>query len=116
MEKLIELTPEWILEKLTVTHYADGRGNVTITADTVSDSRWIDLALDTLGVKYETNTVGYDPDPKKQYFEVQWEFKIEDIKIDCPNLYAKWKIMDAQAYRLWEVQRLIDSSKKKEFR
>ena len=52
--KKIELTPEWILDKLTVTHYADGRGNVTISADTVSDSRWIDLALDTLGVKYET--------------------------------------------------------------
>jgi hypothetical protein len=41
---------------------------------------------------------------------VQWEFKIEDIKIDCPNLYDKWKLMDdAQAYRLWQAQQLIDS-------
>lgn len=100
MKKLIELTPEWILDKLTVTHYTDGKGNITISTDTVSDSRWIDLALDTLGVKYKTCTVGYDPEPEKQYFEVQWEFKIEGIKIDCPNLYAKWKIMDdANAHR-----------------
>jgi len=52
----------------------------------------------------------YDPYPEKQYFEVKWEFKIEDIKIDCPNLYDKWKLMDdAQAYRLWQAQQLIDS-------
>ncbi len=115
MEK-IEISPEWILDKLTVTHHADGEGNITISADSVSDSHWIDLALDTLKIKYKTVTVGYDPDTEKQYFEVQWEFKIENIKTECPNLYAKWKIMDEKAYRLWEVQRLMDSSKKEELR
>ena len=110
MKKIIELNPEWILDKLTVTHHADGRGSITITADSVSDSHWIDLALDTLGVKYETCTVGYDPDPEKQYFEVQWEFKIEDIKVDCPILYNKWKISDdANAHRLHVAQQLIES-------
>lgn len=110
MKKLIELTPEWILDKLAITDHVDGKRNVTISADTVSDSRWIDLALDTLGVKYETCTVGYDPDPEKHYFEVQWEFKIEDIKVGCPNLYEKWIIIDeAHAHCLCEAQQLIDS-------
>ncbi len=110
MKKIIELTPEWILNKLPITHYDDGKGKITICADTVSDSRWIDLALETLGVKYETWTVGYDPDPEKQFFEVQWEFKIEDIKSECPSLWDKWKLMDdAQAYRLWQAQQLMYS-------
>ena len=94
MKKVIELKPEWILNKLTVTHHADGRGVVTITADSVSDSHWIDLALDTIGIKYEACTVGYDPDPAKQYFEAQWEFKIEDIINECPNLYKTWISMN----------------------
>ena len=51
--KKIELTPEWILDKLTVMHYADGAGRVIISADTDSDSHWIDLALDSLGIKYK---------------------------------------------------------------
>jgi len=104
-----------VLDKLSITHQADGNGNIIICSDTVSNSHWIDLALDTIGIKYETRTVGYDPDPKEQYFEVQWEFKIEDIKEDCPNLYTKWLTMnDAHAYRLWVAQQLIDSIEVKE--
>ena len=100
--------------KLTVTHYADGGGSVTICADTVSDSHWIDLALDTLGIKYKTNNVGYDPDPEKQYFEVQWEFKIEDIKADCPILYNRWKMTDdINAFHIWQTQQALDSIKTK---
>jgi hypothetical protein len=99
--KQIEITPEWILDKLSVSNHADGLGNITITADTVSDSRWIDLALDTIDVMYETYCVGYDPDPEQQYFEVIWEFRLEDIKYDCPNLYSRWKKMDqTNSYRL----------------
>lgn len=113
--KKIEISPEWVLDKLSITHQPDGKGNITICSDTVSDSHWIDLAFETLGVKYETRTVGYDPDPKKQYFEVQWEFKIEAVKEDCPNLYNKWSTMnDAHAYRLWVAQQLIDSIEVKE--
>jgi len=110
MKKIIELTPEWVLEKLPHTMYADGKGNVTICTDSVTDSHWIDMALDTLMIKYKTVTVGYDPDPQKQYFEVQWEFKIEDIKDDCPTLCKKWEISDdANAHRLYVAQQLIDS-------
>jgi hypothetical protein len=114
--KKINISPEWVLDKLTSAYSVNGEGDVRITADTISVSRWIDLALETLGIKYETHTVDKDPEPEEQYFKVQWEFKIEDIKAECPNLYNKWIIMDAQAYRFWEVQRLIDSSKKKELR
>lgn len=96
--KKIEITPEWILDKLTVTHYADGLGKITITADTVSDSRWIDLALDTINVKYESDILEYDPDPEDPdddfYFEISWQFRIEEVKDDCPNLYVKWMVMN----------------------
>ncbi len=110
MKKIMELTPEWVLEKLPHTMYADGKGNVTISSDNVSDSHWIDLALDTIGIKYESVTVGYDPDPEKQYFEVQWEFKIEDIKVDCPALYEEWEISDdANTHRHNVAKELINS-------
>ncbi len=99
--KKIEISPEWILDKLAITDHVDGKGNVTIISDVVPDSHWIDLALDTLGVEHKTCIVGYDPDPAKQYFEVHWEFKIEDIKAECPILFEKWKTMDNHAYRLW---------------
>jgi len=96
--KKIEITPEWILDSLSVIHYADGLGNMTITADTVSDSRWIDLALDTINVKYKSDILEYDPDPEDPYddfyFEISWQFRIEEVKDDCPNLYAKWMGMN----------------------
>lgn len=96
--KKIEITLEWILDKLTVTHYADGLGNITITADTVSDSRWIDLALDTINVKYESDILEHDPDPENPFddfiFEISWQFRIEEVKDDCPNLYVKWMGMN----------------------
>jgi len=112
--KKIELTPEWILDKLTVTHYADGTGKVLITTDTDSDSCWIELALDSLGVKYETCTLCYDPDHSKRFFESQWEFKIEDIKADCPILYNRWKMTDdINAFHIWQTQQALDSIKTK---
>jgi len=108
--KKIEITPEWVLEKLPHSTHVDDKGNVTICSDSVTDSHWIDLALDTLKIKFESVTVGYDPDPKKQYFEVQWEFKIDDIKDDCPTFYSNWKIFDdAQAYRLHVAEQLMNS-------
>jgi len=96
--KTIEINPEWVLEKLPHTIFADEKGYVTIGTDSVTDSHWIDLALNTLKIKYESVMVGYYPDPKKQYFEVRWQFKIDDIKNDCPTFFENWRLMvDAKA-------------------
>ena len=96
--KKIEITPEWILDKFIVHSQADGHGNITLISECFSDSRWIDLALTTLGVTYVKDELEHDPDPEDPddgfFFEIHWEFKIEDIKDDCPILYAKWTKMD----------------------
>lgn len=108
--KKIEIRPEWILEQCPHTVQPNGKGNIMISTDNVSLSLWIDLALDILDIEYESSTVGYDPNPKKQYLEVQWEFRIEDIKEECPTLYKEWKLMDeAHAHRLYVAQQLINS-------
>lgn len=108
--KKLEVYPEWILDNMTFPYYIDGHGNITIVTDSVSDAYWIDLALNTLGVKYSSQTIGYDPDPERQYFEVQWEFNIEAIKDECSNLYVRWKTMDyANSLRLRPAQQLIDN-------
>lgn len=113
--KKIEISPEWILEKSTVTHHVDGKGNITISSDSVSDAHWIDITLKTLGIKFESSCVGCDTNPNTQYLEIEWKFNIEEIRLDCPNLYTKWLTMnDAQAYRIWVAQKLIDSIEVKE--
>jgi hypothetical protein len=108
--KKMKISPEWILDKLIVKQYADGKGTITIMTNSVSDSTLIDLALDTLRVKYNIYAVGYDPESEKQDFEFQWEFKIDDIKAECPILHLKWLIMDFEhAKRLYEAQQLQTS-------
>lgn len=90
----LKVLPEFILERCTQTFQADGKGNITICTTSVLDSHWINLALVTLKVEYTMVVVGYDPDPVQQFCEIQWEFRIEDIKDNCPVLYEKWKQMD----------------------
>lgn len=89
--KKIEITAEWILENFPVSTYADGLGNVTIHTVNISDSNWIELALESMDIFYET----YDTeDWENEIFEIFYEFRLESIKDDCPNLYKEWLIMD----------------------
>jgi len=90
-----EITAEWILEKLPTTTYADGNGSITISTDSISDSNWIDLALDSIGAYYESDVIDEEGEPYEPCsFEIYWIFKIEELKEDCPNLYIKWRKMD----------------------
>lgn len=89
MIKHIELNPEWVLSELPQSHYAHGNGVVSIDTDTVTDAKWIKLALNTLLIPYE----------EKEYGEgttifIDIEFHIEDLRTDCPNLFKKMKEMD----------------------
>ena len=78
----INITPEWVLNELPHTHYADGNGKVNLYTDSATDSRWIVLALDSLCIPYDENSYG------DSYLKVYgFEFVLEDIKQECPHLY-----------------------------
>jgi hypothetical protein len=87
--KLIELTPEWVLNELPISCYADGNGNISIETDRATDASWIKLALNTLCITYKENDYG-DIDTTFYGFD----FKIIDIKEECPSLYISMKEMD----------------------
>lgn len=83
-KKLIEVIPEWVLDNLSDSMYADGYGNMCICTNSISDSNWIHLALSTLKIHYKINN---DCDFDDMLFS--FEFRIGAIKIDCPSLYDR---------------------------
>jgi hypothetical protein len=89
--KPIELTPEWVLSEIPQSLYADGNGNVSIETYTVTDAKWIKLALLTLLIPYEEKEYG---EGDQTFIDI--ELCIDDIKENCPNLYKKLKDMDAK--------------------
>jgi hypothetical protein len=93
--KKIEITPEWILKALPMEHIALGQGKIIIVIPDINDYPWIELALDTIGVKYQCEIFDNLPDQGEDVFlSIQYEFRIEDIKEECPILYAEWKKID----------------------
>ena len=91
MVKLIDLTPEWVLSEMADSLYADGCGNISVDSYTVNDAKWIKLALNTLCINFQENEFG---DGEKTFIDI--EFRIDDLKINCPTLYKKMKAMDAK--------------------
>ena len=91
MVKPIELNPEWVLNELPISCYANGSGFVSLDTDNSTDASWIKLALNTLFITYTENEYGED---NKIFFDI--EFRIEDLLQECPTLYKKMKEMDAK--------------------
>jgi hypothetical protein len=91
MTKLIELNPEWVLSELSHSLYADGYGNISIDSHTRNDANWIKLALNTLSIKFQETEFG---EGDQTFIDI--EFRIDDLKINCPTLYKKMKDMDAK--------------------
>lgn len=87
MSELIKLTPEWVLEKLPHTRYADGDGNISVYTNDATDANWIELALDSLHINYEA----YDYVDDKKDFVFGFDFRIEVIEEDCPSFYQSMK-------------------------
>ena len=101
--KEVKLSAEWILDKMSMGWMTDGEGNVHLQVDlndTIIGSQLVELALETIGVQYESETVGYDPDPEECEAIEEYYFKIADIREDCPKL---WLEMDEQN----EINRLF---------
>jgi len=90
MLKKIKLTPEWVLNKLPHTHYADGNGNISVYTGDATDANFIELALDTLQIHYEI--YDYVDDNKDFVFGI--DFRIEDIEVECPSLYQRMQNLD----------------------
>jgi len=96
--KTLEIKIEWILDTFPMSVYADGNGTVTISTFCFSDANWIELALESMNIYYESyETI----DDETDRIEMVWEFDIKAIKNDCPKLYKEWSEMDLlnSAYR-----------------
>lgn len=84
IKKLIEVIPEWVLDNLSDSMYADGYGNMSVYTSSVSDYNWMRLALNTLKITYEeSDNGGYNN------MLHGFEFRIEAIKNECPSLYER---------------------------
>lgn len=90
MKTHLKLTPEWVLGKLPRTHYADGDGNISVYTANATDANWIELALDSLNITYNA----YDYVDDNDDFVFGFDFRIEDIKDECPNFYKDMKALD----------------------
>lgn len=88
MKKLIELTPQWVIQNLSDAMYADGKGVMSVFAK-CADNAWISLALNTLKIPFEECEYEDGDD-----LTICYEFKIEDIKADCPSLHEFMKNLD----------------------
>ena len=86
----LKLTPEWVLEKLPHTHFADGDGNVSIYTDDATDANFIELALDSLHIQYEA----YDYLDDNDDLVFGFDFRIEDLQNECPSFYQSIKVID----------------------
>jgi len=91
MQKFIELTSEWILNEIPISHYADGDGNVSLDTDSITNAKLIELALKSSCIPYTQNEYC---DAINIFFD--FEFKLEDIRSECPNLYKKMRELDAK--------------------
>jgi len=94
----IEISADWILDRFTISSYADGNGNIIITADCFSDSHWIDLALDTMAINYKSDLIDDERDLPclPQTYQFYWEFRLEELQVGCPNFYKKMLALDLQ--------------------
>jgi hypothetical protein len=90
VKNTLELTPEWVLEKLPHTHYADGSGKISVYIGDATDANYIELALDSLQINYEA----YDYLDDNDDFVYGFDFRIEDIQVECPSFYQSMKELD----------------------
>jgi hypothetical protein len=100
MGMTIKITPEWILTEIPITHIVDGQGNVLVHTVINFDGSWIKLALQTLGIEYKQLAW----EKTEDHFFAQFEFKINDIREECPVLYEKLDEMNYLNGRITNTQ------------
>jgi hypothetical protein len=81
--KKIEITADWVLNRLTEGLYADGYGNIVIQNLDTMAFFFIELTLNQLNVPFTFEC--YDE-------ETEFYFKLDDLKKiqrDCPEFYKE---------------------------
>ena len=81
MKKKIELTPEWVFEKIPHLPIVDGKGNIYVYTDDPMDANLIELALNSLEISYEIE----GSNGEDNLFSFGFVFRVEDLLEDCPN-------------------------------
>lgn len=82
----VKLTPEWIIDKFSLSRGADGNGNIKFYADDNS-LPWIELSIITLGIDYIKDEIVIDPENNE--IVTSFEFLLDEIKYKCPVLYQE---------------------------
>lgn len=85
-EMEIKLTPEWIIDKFSLTRSADGNGNIKFYADD-STLPWLELSIINLGIDFIKDEIVIDCE--RNEVVTSFEFLLDDIKYKCPVLYQE---------------------------
>jgi len=84
----VKLTPEWILDKMSLSRRADGKGVIYFYSDE-ENLHWIELALETLGITIIRDEIMVDCETTVYSFELL----LDEIMEECPSLYQEfWKL------------------------
>lgn len=94
MNKLNELTPEWVITNFYQSYLITGNEKISIICDVGRDEELIRLALNTLNICYDEKT-----ESKGNYNAAKFTLEIEAIKQDCPSLYCYWHLLDLEWYK-----------------
>lgn len=87
----IKLTADWILSHGDETYFSKGKGYI-ILYDYDFRYRFIELALNTLNVAYESDDCYTENDDGSKNSFIQYSFgNIEEFKETCPKLYDKFQ-------------------------
>ena len=87
----MEIKPDWVLKKFSQTIYADGEGIVSLETDNISDTHWIELALESLAIKHDC----YDYHCEEcDTFYFGFEFEISQLQTKCPNFFEDLNDLD----------------------
>ena len=85
----VKLTPEWILDKMSLSKYADGKGVIYFYSDE-ENCHWLELALETLGIKIIKDEIVLDCKGTSVF---SYELLLDAILEECPSLYQEmWKL------------------------
>jgi hypothetical protein len=93
MKHSLKLTPEWVMEKLPHSYCCDGKGNVSVYTGNATDANWIELALESLHIAYNA----YDYVDGNNEILFGFDFKIEDVKSECPFFHKRMKNLDVSS-------------------
>jgi len=99
--RTLKLSPEWVLEKIPHTSYADGHGKVSVYTGNATDANFIELALNSLQVPFEA----YDYLDDNKSFVFGFDFRLEDIRNECPTFYSEMKEINSNNLKnnkLWK--------------